>query len=445
MFIQEQSIITALASFAHGTTYSDLPDGVRELSKTRILDGLSAAYDGRNLPHSRVALGLAKDNPGDFTVIGEKTKAALQDAVLANSVLTHSCAREDFLGRSHPVTFVVPVALALGEKERAKGKEILTAIVVGYELTERIARGINPLSNSAFRPGPVVGTFGAAATAGKLMKLDTISLSTCLSYSANFTLGPPNEWLWAGTMEGVFEAGVCARNGMLSADLAKLGATASPRVIEGKNGFLDCWAGTTERAHLITEGLGESFAITKATDKLYPVCALNQGLIQTAQKLIKSGIDAKDIVRIVERTGIGTTSYPGSNSTGPFTGYFNAIMSMQFSIAATILGRPVGTTALYAEHFHDSEIAELAAKTELVEEDGRTRISLEVYTENGKVFTVEEDPISLEAFIPSRTKSEDTFMKLASPYLGEKTAHSVIELVMNLDRMDDIHELTATL
>ena len=67
---EKESIAKTLARFVHDLTYDDLPERVRELAKTRILDALSAAYAGRDLPHSRTAMGIAKKSPGDSTIFG---------------------------------------------------------------------------------------------------------------------------------------------------------------------------------------------------------------------------------------------------------------------------------------------------------------------------------------------------------------------------------------
>jgi len=442
---KKESITRTLAKFVHGLNYADLPEEVRKLAKTRILDALSAAYAGRELPHSRTAIEIARKSSGDSTVFGCGLKVALLDAILANCVLAHSILQEDTAFMGHPGTMMVPVALAIGEQERASGKDTLLGLVVGYELMGRISRGVFPMAMTAFRPGPIMGTIGTTATAGKLMKLDADRLTHALGYAASLTPGVPNEGWWGGTMEPVFEAGVCARTGVLSAILAKGGATTAPYVLEGKHGFLNCWAGTTERARLITEGLGSTFLISEIVVKPYPACGVNQLPIQAARPLAKLGLKARDITRVVEKTRPGGTSYAGSDFAGPFTSQFQAQMSMQFCAAATILGRPVETVRFYAEHYDDPEVAEVARKVELVCEEGRTKPGFEVYTNDGRVFTAEEETVNLEPLTSSVEKMEEKFAALASAHLDEERARQIINMVMNLDSIDDVRELTAKL
>ncbi|MFC1916530.1 MmgE/PrpD family protein [Chloroflexota bacterium] len=443
--VDNESITKILAKFIHNLNYDDLPEGVTELAKTRILDALSSAYAGRDLPHSRTAKEIAKRSHGDSTIFGCEAKTAPLDAVLANSVLVHSIFQEDTAFMGHPGTMVIPVALAVGEQERASGKETLVAIVVGYELMGRISRSACPLAMAAFRPGPIMGTFGAAATAGRLMKLNVDKLTHALGYAASLAPAPPQEGFWSGTMEPMFEAGVCAQIGVLSAILANGGATTNPQVLEGRHGFLRCWAGTTEKAPLITEGLGKTFAISETVVKPYPACAMNQLPIQASLPLAKLDLRAKDIARVVEKTGLGGTSYAGSDFAGPFTNQVQAQMSLHFCAAATILGRQVDSFSFYTEHYDDPEVAELAGKVELVCEEGRTKPRLEVYTHDGRAFTAEEEKVDRGPLTPSRENMENKFTAMASSFLGEERVHQVIDLVMNLDKMGNICELTAKL
>ncbi len=441
----KEGIAQRLARFIHDLTYEDLPQEIQDLAKTRILDVLSCAYAGRDLPHSRTALGIVKDDSGNCTVIGSRVKVAMLDAAMANSVLAHSILREDTAFTGHPGTMMIPVALAVGEQERASGKEALVAIVAGYEMMGRISKGVYPMAMNAFRPGPIMGTFGAGTTAGKLMKLSVDKLTHALGYAASLTPGVPNEGWWGGTMEPMFEAGVCARIGILSATLARGGATTAPRVLEGKHGFLRCWAGTTDRASMITEGLGKTFVMSETVIKPYPACGINQLPIQAALRLAKVGLKAKEIAKVVEKTRPGGTSYAGSDFAGPFTSQFQAQMSMQFCAAAALLGRPVKSLSFFARQFADPEVAELAAKVELVCEEGRTKPKFEVYTYDGRVLTAEEETVDQAPRTPSRENVEQKFGELATDALGEEKVRQIITLVMNLEKVDDLRELTRKL
>ena len=441
--LRQESIVNKLARFVRTISYSDLPPKIQELAKTRILDALGCSYAGRDLPHSRVAVAMARNNPGNSTIIGYSEKTLLLDAIVANSVLAHSILQEDSAFMGHPGTMIVPAVLGTGEAQKSSGREALAAIVAGYEMMGRISRGVYPMAMNAFRPGPIMGTFGAAAAAGKLLSLDDEQLCHALAYAASLAPGVPNEGWWAGTMEPVIESGVCARTGVYSALLAKSGATAASSVIEGRDGFLKCWAGTTEKAPWITKGLGETFVMGETVAKLYPACNRNQLVVQAALYISRLEFESREIKGIVVRTRRGGTIYAGSNFAGPFCSQFQAQMSMQFCVAATILGRPVQEFSFFAEHYDDAEVANLAVRVELIEEEGRVKPRLEVHMHDGRILIAEEEVVDAFLPSPSRQGMEQKFKYLASSVLEEGKVVRIINLVMNLEKVKDLGELTA--
>jgi len=442
-----ESAAKTLATFIHDLSYHDLPEGVKELAKTRILDTLASAFAGRDLPHSRIAVEAVKSSQGDSTVFGHGLKVAARDAALANGVLAHSIFYEDMILRApHPSTMVIPAVVAVGEQERASGPETLVAIVLGYELLGRVFRALGGLTGFAmpgFRPGTIVGTFGAAAAAGRLMKLSQEQLVHTLGFAAALTPGTPSECWWGGTMEGMFQAGMSAQTGILAAHLARAGATAAPQALGGKHGFFRCWSGAAGKAELATEDLGKTFLIMRTVVKPFPACGANQLPIQAALPLAQRNLRAKDIARVIEKLPPGATSYAGNDFPGAFTSHFQAGMSLQFCAAATILGRPVTSFRFYAEHYDDPEVAELAAKVELVCEEGRTKPRFEVHTQDGKVYASEEETPDRTNHTPTRKNMEEKFRALASGFLGTERTEELIDLVMNLEKLDDLRKLTA--
>lgn len=115
------------------------PPDAMQAAKQRILDALNVTFDGLDEPTSQVAFRSVSPCHGPCTVIGRNTTAAAADAAFVNAVTSHATVQADCGGGGHPETFVVPVALALGEQHRRSGKEVLSAIVVGYEAAQRMS------------------------------------------------------------------------------------------------------------------------------------------------------------------------------------------------------------------------------------------------------------------------------------------------------------------
>ncbi|WP_157863391.1 MmgE/PrpD family protein [Bradyrhizobium tropiciagri] len=122
-------------------------------------------------------------------------------------------------GGTHPGTYVVPVSLALGEQYRRSGKEVVTAIAVGYEAAQRMAIAAGPgLGANGFRTVPTIGVFGAVAFAAVLSRLDTGQFAAALNFAANMACGL-TQCFGDGTMEVYLHAGLAARAGITAASL----------------------------------------------------------------------------------------------------------------------------------------------------------------------------------------------------------------------------------
>ena len=436
------SISRQLARFVSGLSFQELPQEVVTRAKTLILDALGTAIAGRNLPFSALALRVVKENKGSATVLTYSQKVPAMDAAFVNSLLVTSIAQDDMLYIFHPGAVVIPAALAISEAENRSGSEVITAIVAGYDVMGRVFLGA-PDIVPRFRGVPVFGPFGAAAASGKLLGLGEDQLTHALGYAANLSSGFAECWR-AGTMEGKFHNGLASRNGVMAALLAREGVNAAETSLEGESGFYQAFARTAPDINAMTSGFGKKFLIMEARSKVYPVCGLEQVPVDLALMLAKqNGIQGNQIAKIVERMPEHELAYPGTNYPGPFTTRFQATMSAQFCIAAAFSGKPVMSYSFYDTGYDDSEVSELVKKVELVGEKGRNNIRIEVTLLDGKQYSVEGG--GEEILTPDVDRTKVKFQNLACDFLGKKKMDRVIDMILNLDKLENIKELTRQL
>lgn len=441
-----EGLVAEFGRFVHRTSFDDLPCEVREMAKGRILDTLACCLAGRDLPPSPMVAHLAKESPGECTIFCYSHKTSMLDAAMTNGVMAHCTFQDDMIaGVAHPGSVVIPTAIAIAEREGASGKNLLLAIVLGYEVLWRVMKGTGQPTNPAFRPGTIFTSFGAATAAGKLMGLTETQLAHAIGYAASLTPGTPNEGWWGGTMEPIIEIGMTSRIGIMSALFARCGATAAPSVLEGSHGFFRCWSEKTERPPQLSGDLGQNFAILRTFIKPFAACGANQVPMQVATTLAKHRLKPKDILKIVERLRPGATDYAGLDHAGPYSSYVQALMSMQFCAAAAILGKPIDTPWFISEHCEDPEIVEVAARVELVCEEGRSLPRFEVYAADGGVLVAEEQTIDRSIHIPTTKNMQDKFRTMAEGYLDKSASQEIISLVMNMENIEDVRELTAAL
>ena len=160
------TIVTTLARYAHGLKYEDIPPAVAEKAKVCVLDLLGIAAAGAERDNTRVALKTARalGSTGKATVwrSGEKMRAV--DAVLPNSVSSHCILQDDWLqvSHSHIGAAVVPTALAMAEEESRPGKDVIAAVVAGYDVEDRAGSLSVPAFTRGFRVSGVFSYFGAS-------------------------------------------------------------------------------------------------------------------------------------------------------------------------------------------------------------------------------------------------------------------------------------------
>jgi 2-methylcitrate dehydratase PrpD len=443
MQTKPRGLARAFGRFLVNLSYEDLPAVVIEGAKSRMLDALSVSFNGSTLPHGQVALRSIRGSKGTCTILGEQTKAAAADAAFVNAVLGHSTLHEDVGGGGHPGTYIIPVALAVGEGRGGAGQDLLTAVITGYEAAARLTQAVPPeMMARGFRAVPALGVFGAAAAAGKIRRLTEEPMAAALDLAANLA-GGLYQGFCEGTMEGYFHAGFAARNGILAADLAEAGADTSCLTLEGPHGFFQTFGGAQGNPAALL-GAGDGFGIRRVLRKPFPACALNQETMLLATSLGRTSIAARDIEKIVIRrpvAGLNSFTAPGVRSDPPYTNMLQAQMAAKFTVVASLLGRPVEDVGYYRDSYGDPEVAEVARRTELVAE-ARQGGAVEVYLKGGQKVKISGD-VSGE-LKPDIEMMREKFRNLASAILGNRTKE-VLETIMSLGCVHNIRDLTVLL
>src|ERR1700730_1932440 len=169
----DATLAERLADRLGGIRYERLPTDVVERAKLCILDQLGIQLRGAPLPQSGPAIALARalGGPPESTIplVGDRVSAPY--AAFAAAALGHSCEYDDsHFQCGHPGVCVIPVGLALGEKHAASGRDVLAAVVAGYEA---MVLAVGPIHHSTLTTGwhgtKVGGVFAAAAAASGIL------------------------------------------------------------------------------------------------------------------------------------------------------------------------------------------------------------------------------------------------------------------------------------
>jgi 2-methylcitrate dehydratase PrpD len=439
-------MINDLGRFVAKSKYKDLPPAVVELAKARILDLFSAGLAGYRLGLYRPLFEIVGGRR-EATVWGEGVKFPLRDAALLNSFMAHSTYMEDgsrYTG-GHPSSTVIPATLALGEKRRSSGKEIILSVVVGYDVFLRLGKAVYPSTTiRGFQSTAVVGALGSAAACASLLRLDPEKAKNALAIASNLGVGL-KEALKTPDSQPI-QVGRSSEAGILAALFAEKGVSGCDAILE--NGFLKAFADQSNEGEILSD-LGKKYLIEETYVKVHGGCRGNHAPTDVILSLVKEHKVLPDQIREVRVkvdsvTMIAEIHHPVSGIQAQF--------SIPFSIAVAILD---GNASLYQftdEKVNDPKVRELMGRVsveldkgldkdyphkrgshgEIVLKDGR-RLASSIDIARGEP----ESPLTIGEI-------KEKFILLTRDVLRRRTKE-VCDLVMGMEGLNDISQLVRKL
>src|SRR3954452_14771786 len=444
-----------LASYVADLKFEDIPPEVRQRAKVLTLDFLGSAIRARRDAESTPSLlkmleALALDTGGDSTVFGDSKRWTPAVAALLNGALGHSLDFDDTHADSslHASAPVVPAAFAVGELVGASGREVLTAIVAGYEVCCRLGNALDPTSHYArgFHPTATAGTYGAAAAGGKLFGLSEQQIISAFGVSGSQAAGSL-QFLVNGAWNKSYQVGASAMNGVIAATLAKNYFIGAVESVEGKHGLLVGYTDTPHREKAVA-GLGTSYETMKIGVKPYPSCRYTHAAIDAIIALRREHNLTPDQVKRIEvglhRNGItltgdaATKRHPTSIVGGQFSMFFTGALALDQGRFGwddyTRLG--------------DAGVNALANRFDVVQDDrletGRSHpfgARVAITTDDGVHERLYADPSGEPSSFPDAAAMQQKFLTLARPVLNGR-ADQLANAILSLERYDRVETAT---
>jgi 2-methylcitrate dehydratase PrpD len=438
----------ALAHFVVNTRYADLPAETVEAARLCFLDWLGSAFAGSTAPPTRALTQLVEElgSAPQATLIPTGKRVSCLFAALVNAASSHVVEMDDLDKASiyHPGAVVIPAALALAEKLRARGTEFLRALVLGYEASIRIGEAVNPSHYRFWHTTGTVGTFGSAVACGALLGLSQEQLVWALG-SAGTQAAGLWEFLIDGAMSKQLHPAKAAFNGMLSALLAQRGFTAATRILEGEKGFCQATAAEYD-LEKITAGLMpgmRQYKISGVCFKKHASCWHTHPAIDAALELAnKYNVSPQDIAAI--KVKVYTQAYnllAGVEAKSPYAAKFN----LPYCVAVAFLYRDVGVDKFSPEYLADVQLRDLRDKVTLEADPELDALYprkwgavVEVHTTGG-VFTARVDSPKGDPENPlTREELESKFQGLTAACLLPEQRERYLQKALRLEQIEDM-------
>ena len=263
-------VTRTLAKFLVSHKAADLPEAVRHEGARSLLNWVACAVGASKHETVKRALAALYDlsGPRDATILGRSERVDIFQAALLNGATSHTFDFDDTHMKTviHPSGPVASAILALAERQPVSGRNFLHAFILGVEAECRIGNSVFPNHyDTGWHITATAGVFGAAAAAGRLLKLNEQQMVWALGTAATQACGIRETF---GTMAKPLHPGIAARNGLLAALLAKKNVTSAEEGIEGRRGFAAILS-TKFVPEEITEGLGNTWEILANSYKPY--------------------------------------------------------------------------------------------------------------------------------------------------------------------------------
>jgi 2-methylcitrate dehydratase PrpD len=447
-------VMQAVASHIAKAGRKALPKPVLEKTKHHVLDTIAAMVSGSRLLPGRKAISYVKTLGGtkEACVIGSRFVTIAEHAALANGMLAHADETDDShaASLSHPGCAVVPAALAMAEREKRNGTQLLRAVALGYDIGSRLTMSLHAYDfreagHSTHSFGPM---FGAAAAAGALAALDYDQTRHLLSYTVQQTSGVS---CWMRDEEHIEKAfdfgGMPARNGVAAAAMVAHGFTAVEDVFSGERNFFVAYdetrrIGKAPMPERLIEGLGSTYEIMNTNIKRWSVGSPIQAPLDALLELIRThAIKPDQVEKVVVRV-----AHQGANTTD---NRHMPDICMQHMCAVMLIDGIVTFESAHDEkRMKDRRVLALRSRVELRGDDELTRAIpsrqgiVELTLKDGRELRNHVKAVRGTTHNPmTRAEVDEKCFHLMAPILGKSRARRLCDAVWDLERVSNVRSL----
>jgi len=445
------TLLNVLGDFVHRIAYEDLPETVIDCTKSRMIDFLAAAFSGYRGGLHKPFLRICQSSTGTYqaTVIGEGRKLSWPHAALVNcSMCPADMTDGSRFAALHPSSMVIPAVLAAFEanashKLNIDGRNLLAAIVAGYDVMIRIGRVMNPSAvKRGFHLTPVIGPMASAAAVGKLLDLDPTRLRNAMSIAAILGAGLFDAFKAPEPFVEIQIARAC-ESGISAALLAKEGVPGNDEILE--KAFIPAH---TDQYQLdsISQGLADPYMITQTYIKMHGGCRHIHAPIDATVAIVR-----EHKIRWEDIRKIHVTTYSVAKALEiehPETGD-DAKFNMAFGIAAALIRGNALPEQFSTQNLKDQSIQGLMKKFVMEISPEMDKVYpvkrgtvVKVTTSSGETFTQALDVARGEPEVPvTGGEIEGKFKQLTAGLISESRAAQMIEFVRSIEERKELADL----
>jgi 2-methylcitrate dehydratase len=447
-----------MAQFALSLRYETIPEPAVRMTKRLLLDSIGCALAAVKLKDIQASYNYIRQLGGkkQASIIWYGLKTNMPNAAFMNSLLIRAMDYNDIYWKQDPChpSDIIPAALAAGEYRGVSGKELVTAIVIAYELEMRMCHAADPGIREVGWHHASLTQFVSPLVAGRLLGLseDQIVSAVGIAGSSHFTLGG----VVAGHLTNMKNAAdpMATEAGVRAAMLAATGYSGPLEVFEGKETLFEVLSNVRWNKNALTDRLGEEFLITRCSLKAFPTEALtHQPITATLEIMRENNIDAGEVNEVlIETTNRGADILSDRSKYHPTTKE-TADHSLPYCVAVAIAKGNVLPSDFEEKALQDQSVLELLPKVKVIANPeidaifpNVKRAIVTITTRDGRTFTKQEDFARGE---PERALSgQELIVKFnanARAAAGKRQREKLIQATLAIDEYSNIRKYVSLL
>ena len=268
-----------------------------EHAKKRIIDVVGCIIGGANAPGCKMLVDLVEEWGGreEATIAVHGIKVPAHSVAMVNSVMSRSYDYGPVIAyvegkqvTCHISESTIPTTMTMAEWTHASGKEFLTTLIFGDDITARIiTAGDKGGPPEGWEHAGIANVFGTTVIAGKFLDLNESQLISALGIALN-QMGGTMQNIYDGAQTFKLPQGMAARNGVFSAELAKKGYTGIKDPLFSKYGYFALYSPVYD-AEIITRKLGQVF-YSDSVFKMYSCCGAIQPTVECTINLVRDHV-----------------------------------------------------------------------------------------------------------------------------------------------------------
>lgn len=453
-----------LANYVARGKYEDLPEDVVAHTKKIVMDTIACGLGGRKTLEGDVLLDIVKEMGGkpQATVMGDTTRVSCEQAAQVNRVLTNMLDYDDALIQpnvGHMSSVLVPVALAIGEYTNASGKDIINALVLGYEVIIRLRQAVDPTEEVFLRSFEQIDfsglAFGATAVTGKLLGLNGEQMADAFGLTGYVRIKRVRDFNPDREKDGMARwmkvtGGDATIPSIHAAFLAQRGFSGDRTILNQGRGYEVTVGSDRYDAAKAIADLGKRYGMLRISFKFYSSCRLISATLEAAAAIASEhSIKAEDVKQVLVK---GQESLSRNMAIYEPKYMIQAQFCVPYLVTMVLMGEPTGPNWFTEEMLKNPRVREFQQKVKVEEDPEATKVgwgpmnviwnsTAEITTKEGKCFTKHVEYPRGEAENPFTRQDHIDKLKNMASWVGMKQSQ-INKLIKTLDRLEELRTIS---